>query len=304
MAAEKAFQEETIEMIGEEEKSFLHRLQEIEGYKSTRKLLDSLNSIANPLKDTAKPVTAHQPESVKYWLSTLLDVEPSEDFFSFGALSRSELNMGIAGKETTYFGSEDEKEKYRDYCKLFRSLYFLWLRMTFPKSFDDCLFIPIAIQNISHTTDNDIRIVLTIAKGKAIYPTKELIAKELEAHRGRICHEGLIDELFAVPQIPLVEQEYSPNQIRQPKFHMGLWGNEQDTENEEDYESNLQQYILSPESDMHYSTTVSRMRASEIRLLSGGILVKPDDGEVVIDYCIHSALLTGEIRGTLSCSTD
>ena len=114
----------------------------------------------------------------------------------------------------------------------------------------------------------------------------------------------MIDELFAVPQIPLVEQEYSPNQIRQPKFHMGLWGNEQDTENEEDYESNLQQYILSPESDMHYSTTVSRMRASEIRLLSGGILVKPDDGEVVIDYCIHSALLTGEIRGTLSCSTD
>lgn len=90
----------------------------------------------------------------------------------------------------------------------------------------------------------------------------------------------------------------------QPRAHLGLWGEEQDSENEDDYEKSLQENILIPESETHYNTTIARMRASENRWLSGGILVKPTNGEVIIDYYIHSALSTGEMRGTLSYSTD
>ena len=304
MTAEKSFQDETLEMINDEEKSFLQTLQKNEGYQSIQQMLNNLSSISDPFKGDAKPVTAYCPDTVKNWLNTLLNVEPPEDFFSFGALSKSVLNLGLAGKQTTYYGSEDEKAKHTDYCKLFRALYLLWLRTTFPKTFDDCLFFPLAIQNISHTADNDIRIILSLVKGKAVFPTKDLIIQELEDHRGRICHEGLIDELFSLPQGTLIEQEYSLFDAPQPRAHLGLWGEEQDSENEDDYEKSLQENILIPESETHYNTTIARMRASENRWLSGGILVKPTNGEVIIDYYIHSALSTGEMRGTLSYSTD
>jgi hypothetical protein len=303
MTAEKVFQEETIEMMGDEEKTFLKTLQKDEGFNSMEQLLSNIESITDPFKKNAKPVTAYQPDSVKHWLRTLLDIVPSEDFFSFGSLSKSVFDMGFAGKQVKYYGSEDEKEKHHDYCELYRTLYLLWLRMSFPAAFDNYLFFHIAIQNVSQTMDKDIRIVLSIVKGRAIYPTKELISEELADHRGQICHEGLVDKLFSVPQLPLIEQEYSPSQIVPPKHHVDLLSGKQDTEDDEDYENNLQQFILTPESKTHYNTIISRLRAKESRWLSGGILIKPVDGEVKIDYCIHSALLTGEIKGSLEYHT-
>lgn len=299
MSAEKVFQEETFDMLDDEDKNVLKTLQESEGYKSMQQLFNNMGAITDPFRANAKPVTAYRQDSVKHWLNILLDVDPPEDFFSFGTLSKSVFNMGFAGKQITYYGSEDEKEKYRDYCELYRTLYLLWLQISFPKTFENHLFFHIAIQNVSQTMDKDIRIVLSIVKGRGVYPTKELISEELTDHRGRICHEGLVDKLFSVPQLPLIEQEYSPSQIVPPKPHVDLLGEKQDTEDDEDYENNLQQFILTPESKTHYNTIISRLRAKESRWLSGGILVKPVDGEVKIDYCIHSALLTGEIKGSL-----
>ena len=267
---------------------------------SMRHLLDSISSVTNPIGTDAKPVVAYRPDLVRQWLSMFFDVEPSEEFFSFGSLSKSVLNLGIAGKEVTYFGTENEKAKHKAYRELFLSLYFLWLRVTFPDTFDDYLFFPIAVQNISHTKDSDIRIVFSLMKGEAIYPTKDLIAKELENDRGKICSEGLIDELLSMPQIPLIEQEYSPLQAPQPRYHTGLWGMEQDAENEIDYENKLQEYILIPESKTYYSTTISSLRAGESRWLCGGLLIKPVDGQVTVDYSIHSTMLPGEMKGTLT----
>ena len=299
MSAEKVFQEETIEMMGDEEKTFLKSLQKNEGFNSMEQLLSNIESVTDPFRKKAKPVTAYRPDSVKQWLNTFLDVNPPEEFFSFGTLSKSVFDMGLAGKQITYYGSEDEKEKHRNYCRLYKSLYQLWLRISFLKTFDSYLFFHIAIQNISQTMDKDIRIVLSLTKGRAVNPTKELITEELLDYRGRICHEGLADEMFSVQQIPAIDQEFSPNQMLQPKPHIGLWGEKEDSEDEDDYEKNLQQFILVPESETHYSTSISSLRAKESRWLSGGILVKPEEGEVKIDYCIHSALATGEIKGSL-----
>lgn len=278
----------------------LEALQKAYDFDSIRHMLDSISSITNPPGNDAKPVAAYRPDLVKHWLSMFFNVEPSEEFFSFGSLSKSVLDFGPAGKNVTWFGTENEKEKYKRYNELYRTLYILWLFEMFPKTFDDYLFFPIALQNISHTKDNDIRIIFSLTKGEAIYPTKKLIAKVLESDRGRICREGLVDKLFSLPQIPMIEQEYSPLHVPRPRYHMGLWGMEQDAENEEDYENKLQQFILSPESKTHYSTTIASLRAGESRWLCGGLLIKPDDGEVVVDYCIHSALLPSEMKGSLT----
>lgn len=132
------------------------------------------------------------------------------------------------------------------------------------------------------------------------HPSKEIITDSLRDQRGWICHFGLVDDLFYLPRNPMAEIEYSPSQDRNPHYHVTLNGYEEDKEDEDDYEKNLQQYILEPVDTTHFSTSVSKLRPSETVWLSGGMLIKPDEeGCVKIEYSIHSTYSSGEISGVL-----
>ena len=219
-----------------------------------------------------KPVEAFEKDSIIRWLSQYLSINPDSGFFDFGNLSETKFEMGFE-KQHYLNGSENEKEKYEQYRELYRTLYQIFIRTEFVNTFNGMLFFPIAIQNISKMNDDNIRIVIELESGKAIYPTKEIILDDLRDQRGWICHFGLVDELFHLPKSPMADIQSSSEQTREPSFHVTLTGLEKNKENENDYEANLQQYILKPIDNSHYSTSILNLRPRESMWLSGGLLI-------------------------------
>lgn len=297
MKADKAFDEESRQMMDEEDKALLNlfRTSEIADFQ---KKLKSITDAGDILGKNTKQVTAFEKEAMTEWMSRYCDFFPSASFFDMGSLTETTLNMGFE-KDRILNGTDAEKKKYRLYQELYRKLYQIWIRTEFIHSFDGLLFIPIAIQNISLIKDDDIRIVLELEKGMAISPTKDLINHSLRDERGRICHFGLVDELFFLPKNPIVEVEFSSKQRREQTYHYTINGFEKNRETEEDYGANLQQYILMPMDYTHYNASISNLRPGEAMWLSGGILVRPDNGVVKIRYRIHSTFSSGRLSGEI-----
>lgn len=246
-----------------------------------------------------KPVEAFCIDTVASWLDQYLSVRPDDKFFDFGSLTVTEFDFGIQ-KDKKYNGSKSEKSKYELYKELYKTLYQIKIRSEFVKTFSGLLFIPLAVQNISNVNDENIRIVMELEQGIAIEPNKDLVFGSLRDHRGRICHFGLVDELFRLPKTPMAEIEFSSKQSREPSFYFdAISGFQKAKETEDDYEANLRQYILQPVDTSHYSTDISSLRPGESIWFSGGILVKPVERAVKIRYSIHSTHSFGDVKGQI-----
>ena len=303
--ADRAFEEQTMHMIEEnEEENALLKALNVSGYAELRKSLQDLQNLgsASSFYDKyTKPVEAFEKDAVIGWLTRYLSFTPEDDFFDFGNLSKTRFELGFK-KEEQLNGSENETKKYECYKELYKALFHIFIRTEFVKTFTGLLFFPIAIQNISKMNDDNIRIVIEIERGKAVAPTKRLILNDLYDQRGWICHFGLVDELFHLPKNPMVEIQTSTEQTRNPSYHFTLNGYEKDKEDENDYEANLQQYILKPIDSAHYSASIYNLRPRESMWLSGGLLLEPDNGSVVLRYSIHSTNSAKEINGRIEYS--
>ncbi|MGI6498978.1 MAG: hypothetical protein ACOX0U_09310 [Oscillospiraceae bacterium] len=239
-------------------------------------------------------------ERIKYWLG----IEVLDGFFDMGGLKQVVQLLG----NPQLNGTDDEKEKYDKLQTLSHNLMLLDVRKGYLKTFEGMCFIPLAIQNVSSMQDTDIRVVVNVEIGEIVEPDEHLIWEEYEGLQGVLCREddekdvGIICELFCLNEDGVIHIEYPPYD---PTSHMPripiYTGNgfSQPDKTEEDYKEELEEFIASTEGRGYYEFDVSSLRPGECRWLSCGLLIKPSDGVVKVQYQIHSSNSTGDLNGVL-----
>jgi len=249
-------------------------------------------------------VVISDSDTIREQIKVLLNVEVGEKFFDLGNLRRKKTI--IPYRDYDYNGSMEEIDKYEKLLNLSFLLHFYELRQHYPNTFTNMLFIPIAIQNISHILDNDIRIVLHISGAELIRTSKKLIADEIEGSQGLLCEndEGIstVRDLFNLIEDGVIHREaIEPLELSSsiiPQFN--AFGPISFEKDEDDYESELDEYITFPSGDDYYEFEIKQLRPNECKWLDTGILIKPIRQKISIKYRIHSAHSTGEIHGELS----
>jgi len=215
-------------------------------------------------------------------------------------LRKSELSPMLG---TTYSGTDLEKEKYNKYIDLCRALFKLWLRTEYIKTFDEMLFFPIAIQNKSTTTDQNLRVVISLLEGTPVVPDSSLIVQSIARYADQDEISGMIEELFSLPASEHIEAESVPfnsSRVSLPKVHLTPYGSiETDSESGKQYTNKLSEFIMTPAGQSYYSFEVSALRPGECRWLCCGILVRPADHRVSLQYKVLSTHTCGEITGNL-----
>ena len=240
-------------------------------------------------------------ERIKKYLSE--DVK--EKFFNLYNLKQ--INNLLNKSELV--GSDDEKTKYDYLHKLSFLLRQLEWRLKYIETFQGLLFIPLAIQNISEIQDEAIRIVVNVKSGKIIEPDKNLIYNELQGIQGLLCKDdedendiGVIAELFILPEDDRIQTEPLPfnSSASMPRIPIiTQYGYSYPKKTEEDYENELKDYIASTDGRGYYEFNVKQLQPNECRWLSTGMLIKPENDNVIINYHIYSSYSSGELCGRL-----
>ena len=275
--------------------------QLVPGISKLNEVIASLTEASISSQDQfSKPVVAEIAEQVTDWLEQLLDLKPGDGFFDFGSLRKSEISPMFGA---TYSGTDLEKAKYDKYIDLCRALFNLWLRTEYIKTFDEMLFFPIAIQNKSATTDQNLRVVISLLEGTPVVPDSSLIVQRIARYADQDEISGLIEELFSLPASEHIEAESVPfnsPRVSLPKVHLTPYGSiETDSESGEQYADKLTEYIMTPAGKSYYSFEVSALRPGECRWLCCGILVRPANHRVSLQYKVLSTYAGGEITGNL-----
>ena len=240
-------------------------------------------------------------DTIRRWLQDLLGTEVQDTFFSFGNLKKRV--MYPLPVDDSYEGTEVEIAKYEKYTELISTLSQLWKRIEFVHTFDEMIFIPLAIQNTSSVDDCDISISVIISDGKIVSPDKDLITETLDGLQGQICEDGIISELFAPAEDGFIHRECEvfPSSLCAPQIpRVTPWGLAEPEKDDEDYVNELSEYIVTKDSANVYEFQVQRLRPGECRWLSQGLLIKKDDErKPTITYRILSSKTTGSMEGTI-----
>ena len=265
---------------------------------------NTLGETVKLLQPIERPVVLHDTESDAERITRWLNVEVPNNFFDLGNLRKSVSRINILNSAPQIKGSNEEIEKHNKLTRLISILCQMDIRSNYLKTFDGMNFIPLAIQNCSTIQDENIRVVVTVKTGGIIEPDEHLICGELDGIQGHICRDddddsdvGVICELFGLPCDEIIRTEESAFDINQftPKLPRVF-----DTgKTEEDYACELKEFIATSNGQGYYEFDIQNMRPNECKWLSCGMLIKPIDGKIEINYQIYSAYSAGNISGTL-----
>lgn len=247
----------------------------------------------------------YDKEEIKNSIQKWLNCDVDDSFFYCGDLKKREQYFG-SGEELV--GTTEQKEKYSGLLELSYYLMQLEVRSLFVKTFEGMDYIPLAIQNISSTDDQNIRIVVHVKEGEIIEPKSDLICEELKNNLGLVCREddenagvGVIDELFAFREDGNILLEELPYDFSKAKLTIPIptiYGLRTPEKDKNDYEKEIQEY-LACSSGSYYEFEVCRLRPNECRWLSRGILIRPIENRIHLEYQIYSSHSSGDLKGEL-----
>ncbi|MBR0410351.1 MAG: hypothetical protein IJI25_05000 [Eubacterium sp.] len=266
---------------------------------------NAIHAIAESYKASETPVVwkdnAQDRERIKKWLG----IDVGDDFFDLGGLKQIVQLLNLNG--ATLGGTDEEKEKYDKLQELSYKLLLLDVRIKYLNTFEGMCFIPLAIQNISRTQDSNIHIVVNVEAGEIVDPNEHLILEEFEGLQGMLCKDdenekdaGIIAELFLLSEDGVIHTEEETWYPTAPKAPiLTRYGFQMPEKTKEDYQSELKEFIASGDGRGYYEFDVKKLRPGECRWLSTGMLIKPFDGKVKVNYRIHSDHSSGELSGEL-----
>ena len=265
-----------------------------------------VRSLSDSLKKEETPVIWKSKEEDKALIKKWVGVDVSDEFFDLGGLKRivQLLNMN----SSTLSGLDEEKDKYNKLQDLSYILYLLDLRTNYLRTYDEMNYIPLAIQNISEMQDENIRIVIGVDQGIVVEPEATLILEEYSGLQGYICRDddeddiGLICELFNLKEDGVIQVEPGPHFPSRAIPRIPILtrnGYVQPEKTEDDYKLELEEYIASTEGRGYYEFDIESLRPNECKWLSSGLLIKPDNNMVRLNYQIYSSHSRGDLRGTL-----
>ncbi len=240
-------------------------------------------------------------ELIKAYVRKEFNEELDEQFFSLGNLHQNPFY--VAGFTNFYEGSLEETKKYDALLQLVEEIIAEQSFIDFLTTFEDVRLYPLAICNKSKNPDQRLTVMMIVENGEVIVPTKDFIADSLKnKYEGKIHDLGFIRGLFELPETG----DISDNTEREPVMpHVnGLgvdpYGGYHSAEsNEEDYEDELKEYILSPiKGSKEYKINVSSLRPDEKSWL--GIIALKDNGSMpVIRYRVWSENTDGSVEGVI-----
>ncbi len=262
-----------------------------------------VHAFTRSYKTSETPVVWEDKEQDRERIKKWLDTEVDDAFFELGGLKKVIQMLNLNG--AIYKGTDEEMIKYKKLHELSYKLLLLEVRTQYLKTFDGMVFIPLAIQNVSSVSDSDIHIVLNVEIGSIVEPNEHLICEELNGTQGMLCRDdekeiGIIEELFLLQEdgiIHVEEGKWVPTRPKTPIIT--LQGLQQPDKTEEDYKSELREFIASIEGRGYYEFDVEKLRPNECRWFETGILIRPNDGHVVVSYRIYSSHSSGELSGRL-----
>lgn len=263
--------------------------------------------LSESYKKTETPVICKDKEKDKERIKNWLKVEVTDDFFELGGLKKVTQLLDI--HNSTLAGLDEEKEKYNKLQELSYTLSLLEVRSNYLRSFEGMCFIPIAIQNISSLQDENIRVVVGIDKGEIVEPDEHLIWEEYDGFQGQICRDseddedvGVICELFSLKEDGIIHVEdtpYNPSRFIPRMPTLTSHGFSQPDKTEEDYKAELEEFIASTEGRGYYEFDIKNLRPNESKWLSYGLLIKPVDNTIALNYRVYSTHSTGDLFGSL-----
>ena len=269
----------------------------------------ALDAVSKMFQNIETPAEWKDVQSDAKLISEWLKVDVPEDFFYLGNLRYVTSGYNPLNSSPKLMGTDEEKEKYKKLRQLSRILTLLEVRSGYLKTFDNMLFIPVAIQNVSTLQDENISVVLKVETGEVVEPNENLIWSEYEGIQGIICRDddddndvGIICELFCLDEDGVITIEaapYNPGQyaIRTPILTANGLGYPE--KSEKDYALELKEFIATSNGRDYYEFDVSNLRPNECKWLCYGLLIKPVDNAIKITYHIRSAHSTGNLSGTL-----
>lgn len=268
-----------------------------------------LDAVSKMFQNKEKPVEWKDAPSDTKLIREWLKSDIPEDFFYLGNLRYVISGFNPLNSAPTLTGTDAEKEKYEKLHKLSRILTLLEVRSGYLKTFDNMLFIPVAIQNISTLQDENISIVLKVETGEIVEPNENLIWSEYDGIQGMFCRDdddkndvGIICELFCSDEdgnITIENVPYNPAQYTVKTPILTANGFEYPAKSEKDYELELKEFIATANGRDYYEFDVSNLRPNECKWLCYGLLIKPVDNAIKITYYIRSSHSTGNLCGTL-----
>ena len=268
-----------------------------------------LDAVSKMFQNIETPAEWKDAQSDAKLIREWLKIDVPEDFFYLGNLRYVTSGFNPLHSAPTLTGTDTEKEKYKKLRKLSRILTLLEVRSGYLRTFDNMLFIPVAIQNISKLQDDNISVILKIETGEIVEPNENLIWSEYEGIQGMFCRDdddkndvGIICELFCLDEdggITIEAAPYNPGQytIRTPILTANGLGYPE--KSEKDYALELKEFIATSNGRDYYEFDVSNLRPNECKWLCCGLLIKPVDNAIKITYHIRSAHSTGNLNGTL-----
>lgn len=253
------------------------------------------------LKKTEVPATYRDTEEDILRIKSWLGLDVPDDFFDLGNLKQVIRPITLNGP--VYNGSDDEKKKLNTLHDLSYKLLLLEIRKNYLKTFDGMLFIPLAIQNVSNVSDEEIHVLVNVDKGEIIEPDEHLIWTEYDGLQGRLCKDdddendfGIIHELFSLVEDGVIHVEDTPYNpaLYMPKIPtITINGLSQPGKTEEDYLLELKEVIATTDGRGYYEFDIQSLRPGECKWFSYGLLIKPVNNQVVIRYQIHSKHSSG-----------
>ena len=235
---------------------------------------------------------------VREWLK----IDVPEDFFYLGNLRYVTPGLNPLHSAPTLTGTDAEKEKYKKLRKLSRILTLLEVRSGYLRTFDNMLFIPVAIQNISKLQDDNISVILKIETGDIVEPSENLIWSEYEGIQGMFCRDdddkndvGIICELFCLDEDGGITIENSPYNPALYTARMPIPtanGFRYPAKSEKDYVLELKEFIATAKGRDYYEFDVGNLRPNECKWLCYGLLVKPVNNAIKIKYIIFKRYVT------------
>lgn len=248
-----------------------------------------------------KPIIFAESDEVRTLLKTLLDIGLTEVFFDVGSLSRGLTLPSFMGESLV--GTEEEKEKYYKLSLLAEALWIYQARLRYPESFEGFCYIPIAIQNTSNILDEDIRVVVRAEKGTIIDPYDTPLAEDCIELCGYLCesYDGVsaIRDLFGLREDGIIHAEGNrcPSTVIKDPILQEWQG--ASAEDEAKYYAELEQYVEETDGKDYCEYEIKKLRPNECKWLGRGMMIKPDNGEIVIKYQIYSKHSTGKVGGVL-----
>ncbi len=230
-------------------------------------------------------------------------VSLDDKFFNVGNLKIQRIGFHISpfgGDGLEKKGTEDEIKKYSLLEELVGELIDIQKLELYLKTFDDITLLPIAIENTSTDSDENLEINIAVEGAEVVYPDDNLINPEIRDAKTIIYENGYPMHLLMMIETADIKYEnkmwYEPDEpfygTALPGFPVAI--------KDEDYDSAIKMYVAEPISDSEYQFNIESLMANEKKWLEGLIALRNVKEGMKLTYRIRSKNTDGRIEGTLT----